>query len=33
MHAWSLGSDVEGTAPASVGAASCALELAEGPDE
>jgi len=23
MHAWSLGSDVQGTAPASVGAASC----------
>src|SRR6187200_1686082 len=25
MHAWSLGSDVLGTAPASVGAASCVV--------
>jgi hypothetical protein len=38
MHAWSLGDDVQGTAPASVGAASrvlnvlCAVGLVEGHD-
>ena len=30
MHAWSLGSDVPGTAPASVGAASRAAGVARG---